>query len=108
MAAMTVISAQAEPAGLGEEAFAFSHLSKGLTNRISPARSTSTSDENATKGTGEVTDTTEDRYIELRDHIKNIYGGTGGELTVKEEVAEKEATRTEEIREAGAWNDTSY
>jgi hypothetical protein len=84
MAAMTVISAQAEPAGLGDEAFAFSHLSKGLTNRISPARSTSTSDENATQGTGTIADDSEDRYIELRDHIQNIYGGTRGELTVKE------------------------
>ena len=83
-AAMTVISAQAEPAGLGDEAFAFSHLSKGLTNRISPARSTSTSDENAEIGAGSVPDTGEDRYIELRDHIQNIYGGKGGELTVKE------------------------
>jgi len=90
-AAMTVISAQAEPAGLGDEAFAFSHLSKGLTNRISPARSTSTSDENSTQSTGTVEDTSEDRYIELRDHIQNIYGGTGGTLTVKEEAAKEEA-----------------
>lgn len=87
-AAMTVISAQAEPAGLGDEAFAFSHLSKGLTNRISPARSTSTSDENAAVGVG--TDSGEDRYIELRDHIENIYGGKGGELTVKEIETQKD------------------
>jgi hypothetical protein len=90
-AAMTVISAQAEPAGLGDEAFAFSHLSKGLTNRISPARSTSTSDENATQGTGAIAEGSEDRYIELRDHIQNIYGGTEGELTVQEEQTEEAA-----------------
>lgn len=102
-AAMTVISAQAEPAGLGDEAFAFSHLSKGLTNRISPARSTSTSDENATQGTGVIAEGSEDRYIELRDHIQNIYGGTEGELTVKEEQAEK----FEKVKEAGSMNDTS-
>jgi hypothetical protein len=92
-AAMTVISAQAEPAGLGDEAFAFSYLSKGLTNRISPARSTSTSDENAEVGVG--TDSGEDRYIELRDHIKNIYGGKGGDLTVKEVETKTTVTKKE-------------
>jgi hypothetical protein len=102
-AAMTVISAQAEPAGLGDEAFAFSHLSKGLTNRISPARSTSTSDENSTQTAGTVADDSEDRYIELRDHIKNIYGGTGGELTVKEEQEVKD----EKVREIGRQYDTA-
>jgi hypothetical protein len=102
-AAMTVISAQAEPAGLGEEAFAFSYLSKGLTNRISPARSTSTSDENATKSAGTVADDSEDRYIELRDHIQNIYGGRGGELTVKEVKEVKD----EKVREIGRQYDTA-
>ncbi|MDB4232288.1 hypothetical protein N9795_01130 [Candidatus Pelagibacter sp.] len=104
-AAMTVISAQAEPAGLGDEAFAFSHLSKGLTNRISPARSTSTSDENAAQTAGTIADDSEDRYIELRDHIKNIYGGTGGELTVKEAAAIKESTEANANLKAAGVND---
>lgn len=102
-AAMTVISAQAEPAGLGDEAFAFSHLSKGLTNRISPARSTSTSDENSTQTAGAVADDSEDRYIELRDHIKNIYGGFGGKLTIKEIQEAKD----EEIRTITSQYDTA-
>jgi hypothetical protein len=91
MASQIVIAAQAQPAGLGEEALAFSHLSKGLINRLSPARSTSTSDENQTSLQND-TQATEDRYIELRTFIENIYNAQGsGELTPDEQVANEQA-----------------
>lgn len=89
MASQIVIAAQAQP--IGEEALAFSHLSKGLINRLSPARSTSTSDENQT-AVEENTQSTEDRYIELRKFIENIYNAQGsGELTPDEQVANEQA-----------------
>jgi len=91
MASQIVIAAQAQPAGVGEEALAFSHLSKGLINRLSPARSTSTSDENQTSLQNN-TQAAEDRYKELRDFIENIYNAQGsGELTPDEQVANEQA-----------------
>ena len=105
MASQIVIAAQAQPAGLGEEALAFSHLSNGLFNRLSPARSTSTSDENQTAVDND-TQSTEDRYVELRDFIENIYSAqNSGELTADEEVAneaaEKEIDRLNNSRSMG-------
>lgn len=91
MASQIVIAAQAQPAGLGEEALAFSHLTKGLTNRLAPARSTSTSDENTTAAQND-TQSAEERYIELRDFIEKIYNASGtGDLTAEEEKANEEA-----------------
>lgn len=91
MASQIVIAAQAQPSGLGEEALAFSHLSNGLINRLAPARSTSTSDENQTSAQND-TQSTEDRYIELRDFIENIYNAQGsGNLTADEEIANEQA-----------------
>lgn len=91
MASQIVIAAQAQPSGLGEEALAFSHLSNGLINRLAPARSTSTSDENQTSAQND-TQSTEDRYIELRDFIENIYNAQGsGDLTADEEIANEQA-----------------
>jgi hypothetical protein len=88
MASQIVIAAQAQP--LGEEALAFSHLSKGLINRLSPARSTSTSDENQATIQNNTQDD-EDRYKELRDFIENIYNarGTGDLLPEEEEAIER-------------------
>jgi len=97
MASQIVIAAQAQPAGLGEEALAFSHLSKGLINRLSPARSTSTSDENQTAIQNNTQDD-EDRYKELRDFIENIYSAQNtGELTQEEEVANEERESIDRI-----------
>ena len=91
MASQIVIAAQAQPVGLGEEALAFSHLSNGLFNRLSPARSTSTSDENQT-AVDNNTQSTEDRYKELRTFIENIYNAqNSGELTPDEQVANEQA-----------------
>jgi hypothetical protein len=94
MASQIVIGAQAQPAGLGEEALAFSHLTKGLTNRLSPARSTSTSDENTTSAQ-EDTQSSEERYKELRTFIERLYNASGtGDLLPEEEQA-NEAAREE-------------
>jgi hypothetical protein len=100
MASQIVIAAQAQPSGVGEEALAFSHLSKGLINRLSPARSTATSDENQTAVESN-TQSTEDRYIELREFIENMYNAQGtGDLGADEqeaiESAEREAEREAE------------
>lgn len=86
-ATQIVIGAQAQPSNLGEEALAFSHLSKGLINRLSPARSTSTSDENQTSIQNE-TETAENRYKELRDFIEYMYNAAGtGDLVPEEQEA---------------------
>jgi hypothetical protein len=108
MASQIVIAAQAQPAGLGEEALAFSHLSKGLINRLSPARSTSTSDENQTSLQND-TQATEDRYIELRTFIENIYNaqGSGDKGANEQEAIDKAAETNEQLREAGV-NDEYY
>ena len=105
MASQIVIAAQAQPVGLGEEALAFSHLSNGLFNRLSPARSTSTSDENQLAVDND-TQSAEDRYVELRDFIENIYSAqNSGELTADEETAneaaEKEIDRLNNSRSMG-------
>lgn len=94
MAAQIVIAAQAQPSGLGEEALAFSHLSKGLTNRLSPARSTSTSDENQI-GVQNGTQIDEDRYKELRDFVENLYNARGTGNLLPEEIEENEQTQAE-------------
>jgi hypothetical protein len=85
-AAMVVIAAQAQPYGVqgAENALAFSHLNKGMYNRLDTITVDAATDINAT---AKVNDNSDQRYIELRDHIKNIYGGSGGELTVSEEAA---------------------
>jgi hypothetical protein len=94
MASQIVIGAQAQPSGVGEEALAFSHLTKGLTNRLAPARSTSTSDENTT-ASQEDTQSAEERYTELRDFIEKIYNASNtGDLLPEEEKA-NEAAREE-------------
>ena len=103
MVSQIVIAAQAQP--IGEEALAFSHLSNGLINRLSPARSTSTSDENQT-AVEEDTQSTEDRYIELRKFIENIYNAKGtGDITADEETAneaaESEIDRSNNSRSTG-------
>lgn len=107
-ATQIVIGAQAQPSNLGEEALAFSHLSKGLINRLSPARSTSTSDENQTSIQNE-TETAESRYKELRGFIEDMYNAAGtGDLTADEQEAiDTAAELNRSLREAGI-NDQHY
>ena len=93
MAAQITIAAQAQPEGVGQEALSFSHLTKGLTNRLSPARSTSTSDENIT-ASQEDTQSAEERYIELRTFIEKMYKASNtGDLAPSEEKANEAAER---------------
>jgi hypothetical protein len=105
-ATQIVIGAQAQPSNLGEEALAFSHLSKGLINRLSPARSTSTSDENQTSIQNE-TETAESRYKELRGFIEDMYNAAGtGDLTADEQEAIDEAAElNRSLREAGIYDE---
>ena len=76
-AGMVVVAAQAQPYGVqgAENALAFSHLNKGLYNRLNTVTVDAATDLNKTANTDD--DTTQ-RYIELRDYIKNIYSGEGG------------------------------
>jgi hypothetical protein len=93
MAAQITIAAQAQPEGVGQEALSFSHLTKGLTNRLAPARSTSTSDENKAAVQEDI-QSAEERYIELRDFIGKIYNASNtGDLAPSEEKANEEAER---------------
>lgn len=96
-ATMIVISSQAEPTGvnISNEALAFSKLREGLTNRLSPIRVGAEDSSNQTAATAEEINTIEqqknDNFIELRDFIKGIYNGEGGDTTKIEQEAQKEA-----------------
>ena len=89
-AAMVVVAAQAQPYGVqgAENALAFSHLNKGLYNRLNTVTVDAATDLNKTANTD---DDTEQRYIELRTYIENIYDGTGGAKTENEKKAEADA-----------------
>ena len=89
-AAMVVVAAQAQPYGVqgAENALAFSHLNKGLYNRLNTVTVDAATDLNKTANTN---DDTEQRYIELRTYIENIYDGTGGAKTEDEKKAEADA-----------------
>lgn len=86
-AAMVVIAAQAQPYGVqgAENALAFSHLNKGMYNRLDTI-SVDAANENNT--TTKVNDNSNQRYIELRDFIEGIYNatGTGARSTSLEEI----------------------
>ena len=86
MAAMIVIAAQAQPFGVqgAENALSFSHLNKGLYNRLGTVVVDSATDNNTTTKTNNNSD---QRYIELRDFIEKIYDGTGGAKTDEEKKA---------------------
>jgi hypothetical protein len=90
-AAMIVVAAQAQPYGVqgAENALAFSHLNKGLYNRLNTVRVDSATDDNQTVNTN---DNITQRYIELRDFIENIYSGqgTGARSSTAAENAERE------------------
>lgn len=90
-AAMIVVAAQAQPYGVqgAENALAFSHLNKGLYNRLNTVRVDSATDNNQAVNTN---DNTTQRYIELRDFIENIYSGqgTGARSSTAAENAERE------------------
>ena len=88
-ATQIVIGAQAQPSNLGEEALAFSYLAKGLQNRLSPYRVTSTSDKNQISIENE-TQISEDRYKELKTFIENIYRSAFSETEIREEITLEE------------------
>lgn len=88
-ATQIVIGAQAQPSNLGEEALAFSYLAKGLQNRLSPSRVTSTSDKNQISIENE-TQISEDRYKELKTFIENIYRSAFSETEIREEITLEE------------------
>jgi hypothetical protein len=85
-AAMVVVAAQAQPYGVqgAENALAFSHLNKGLYNRLGTVKVDSATDLNQAVSTN---NDTEQRYIELRTYVENIYNGTGGAKTETETAA---------------------
>lgn len=98
-ATMVVISSQAEPTGvnISNEALAFSKLREGLTNRLSPVRidaaqaSTPVEQTDAEKKAEK--EAKDANYIELRNHIKDIYDGVGGVQTKTEKETQEENDR---------------
>jgi hypothetical protein len=89
-AAQIVIAAQAKDnIKNNKDALAFSHLSEGLTNRLSPSRVESITDTNIENKENE----SESKYIELRDFIRDLYIGIGGAKTQGEITREEEANR---------------
>jgi hypothetical protein len=93
-AAMIVVAAQAQPYGVqgAENALAFSHLNKGLYNRLGTVRVDAANDLNQSANTN---DNTIQKYIELRDFIRNIYDGTGGANALSTEEANEVLTQAE-------------
>jgi len=75
-AAMVVVAAQAQPYGVqgAENALAFSHLNKGLYNRLGAVTVDSGTDLN--KETS-LEDSAESRYTELASYLEAIYNGVG-------------------------------
>jgi hypothetical protein len=97
MAAMITIAAQAQPYGVqgSKNALAFSHLNKGLYNRLETV-TVDAANENNQKQT---TDSASERYIALRTHIEAIYNGFGGVSAAVEEETdeiEKKVTKNRE------------
>jgi len=76
-AAMIVVAAQAQPYGVQgtENALAFSHLNKGLYNRLDTVVVDSGTESNKEAN---INSNVIERYVELRDFIKEIYNGEGG------------------------------
>jgi hypothetical protein len=81
-AAQIVISAQAQDKGVqgDKNPLAFSHLSTGLTNRLSPSRGDAVENLNESPNESKLP-----KYIELRDHIVNLYDGTIQQGLINEE-----------------------
>ena len=100
-AAMVVVAAQAQPYGVqgAENALAFSHLNKGLYNRLGTVRVDTANDLNKTDNTN---DDTVKRYIELRDYILNIYDGEGGASALTEEEVTEEVNKANEANKQNA------
>ena len=105
-ATMIVISSQVQPTGanLPDNALAFSKLRQGLTNRLSSIRIDSTD-----SGNNNEIQTNEDRasaqreddnrFIELKDLIKGIYNGIGGDTTKVETEEAKEINQRNQINQ---------
>jgi hypothetical protein len=104
-AAMIVVAAQAQPYGVqgAENALAFSHLNKGLYNRLDTVVVDSANDLNKNVSTDS---TVEQRYIELRTYIENIYDGVGGAKTDKEKAAAAEASKQQAQQETNRINNS--
>lgn len=99
MASQIVIAAQAQPEGVGQEALSFSHLTKGLINRLSPIIISSTSE-----GNNNLEDealSSDQRFIESRDFIEAIYdaigSGTLAETESTENFEEENATNADNV-----------
>jgi hypothetical protein len=86
MAQQIVIAAQAQPEGVGEEALSFSHLTKGLINRLSPIIISSTSEAN--NNLEDEALSSEQRFIESRNFIEAIYNAVGSGVASEAESTE--------------------
>jgi hypothetical protein len=94
MAQQIVIAAQARPEGVGQEALSFSHLTKGLINRLSPIIISSTSEAN--NNLEDEALSSEQRFIESRNFIEAIYNAVGtGVASEAESTANFEEENTE-------------
>jgi hypothetical protein len=95
-AGMVVVAAQAQPYGVqgAENALAFSHLNKGLYNRLNTVTVDSATELNQNANTDNTNNTVQ-RYVELRDYIRNIYDGVGGASALSTEEANEVLNQAE-------------
>jgi hypothetical protein len=105
MASMITIAAQAQPYGVqsSKNALAFSHLNKGLYNRLGTVVVDSATESNQ-KATA---DSASERYIALRTHIEAIYNGFGGASAAVEEETEKLEKKVTKNREGSVLKELS-
>lgn len=99
MAAMITIAAQSQPYGVqsSKNALAFSHLNKGLYNRLGTVTVDSATENNQQTSA----DSDSERYIALRTHIEGIYNGLGGASAAVEEETEKIEAKAKKVTENG-------
>ena len=107
-AKMIVVAAQAQPYGVqgAENALAFSHLNKGLENRLGTVTIDAANEANL-ENAEKPNDDTIARYVELRGHLEGIYnGGQGVPAFTPEEVKTEQenietANKVEENEKTG-------
>jgi hypothetical protein len=100
MASMITIAAQAQPYGVqgSKNALAFSHLNKGLYNRLG----TVTVDAATENNQKQTADSSSERYIALRTHIEAIYNGFGGASAAIEEETEEIEKKAKNVTKDGS------
>ena len=91
LATQIVISSQANPEGVNNDDFAFSHLNKGIEDRLAPVKITTNIDPSGNPS-NTADPTGESPLVALTNHVENIYCGMqydGGAVSSATDTAHK-------------------